>query len=65
MQNRRQSVGFKGDIMVTQKQIKDWLPTAIEIFQRFMPPTDVPFPSVHIISDKTVFLTRAKLVEKV
>ena len=51
--------------MVTQKQIKDWLPTAIEIFQRFMPPTDVLFPSVHIVSDKTVFPTRAKLVEKV
>ncbi len=50
--------------MVTQKQIQEWLPTATLIFKRFMPLTDIPFPSVHIVSEKTLFSTRAKLVEK-
>ena len=51
--------------MVTQKQIKAWVPTAIQIFKKFMPPTDVPFPSVHIVSEKTLFATRARLAEQV
>lgn len=46
------------------KKIQEWLPTATLIFKRFMPPTDIHFPSVHIVSEKALFSTRAKLVEK-
>ena len=51
--------------MSTQKEIKEWIPRAVEIFRRFMPPTDVPMPSIHVVSDRTLFQTRARLVEKV
>jgi len=51
--------------VATQKKIQAWLPNAIQIFQKFMPPTNVPFPSIHIVSNKTVFATRAKLVEQI
>lgn len=54
--------------MVTQKQIKAWIPEALAIFQRFMPPfpgmDTIPIPEIHIVSDKTVFPTRKMLVAK-
>lgn len=54
--------------MVTQRQIKAWIPEALAIFQRFMPPfpgmDTIPIPEIHIVSDKTVFPTRKMLVAK-
>ena len=41
--------------MVSQKQIKAWIPPAISIFKKYMPSTDVPYPSIHIVSDKALF----------
>ena len=34
--------------MTTQKQIKEWIPTAVEIFQRFMPCPEIP--EIHIVN---------------
>lgn len=48
--------------MATQKQIKEWIPRAIQIFQAYIPLTGLP--EIHIVSDKTLFKTRAELVEK-
>ena len=48
--------------MTTQKQIKEWIPTAVEIFQRFMPCPEIP--EIHIASEKTLFKKRAEIVER-
>ena len=48
--------------MTTQKQIKEWIPTAVEIFQRFMPCPEIP--EIHIVSEKTLFKKRAEIVER-
>ena len=48
--------------MTTQKQIKEWIPTAVEIFQRFMPCPEIP--EIHIVREKTLFKKRAEIVER-
>lgn len=48
--------------MTTQKQIKEWIPTAVETFQRFMPCPEIP--EIHIVSEKTLFKRRAEIVER-
>lgn len=54
--------------MVTQKQIKAWIPEALSIFKKYMPPFPgmdcIPIPEIHIVSDRTVFQTRRKLVAR-
>lgn len=48
--------------MTTQKQIKEWILEAQEIFNRFMPSSISP--EIHIVNDKTVFKTRADIVTR-
>lgn len=54
--------------MVTQKQIKAWIPEALSIFQKYMPPFPgmeyIPIPEIHIVSDRTIFQTRRELVDR-
>ena len=48
----------------TQKQIREWLPENLEIFFRFMPPCPKPPPKVYVCSEKTFFVRRRKLTER-
>lgn len=49
--------------MTTQKQIKEWIPAAVETFQRFMPCPQIP--EIHILSENTLFKKRAAIVERI
>ena len=48
----------------TQKDITLWIPSAVEVFQSFMPPIDKPYPCVYIATEKTFPNMRAKLIEQ-
>lgn len=54
--------------MVTQKQIKAWIPEALSLFQKYMPPFSgmgyIPTPEIHIVSDRTLFQTRRELMNR-
>ncbi|MDD3141330.1 MAG: hypothetical protein PHX08_20510 [Lachnospiraceae bacterium] len=48
--------------MATQKQIKEWLPNAIKIFQTYIPmPTP---PEIHIVNKRTLVKKRTELVTR-
>lgn len=49
--------------MTTQKQIKEWIPAAVETFQRFMPCPQIP--EIHILRENTLFKKRAAIVERI
>ena len=51
--------------MITQKQIKEWIPDALETFQSIMPPISKPYPEIqdfHIASSSTLLKIRTALV---
>lgn len=50
--------------MTTQKQIKEWIPEAVSVFQSIMPPISTPYPDIQIASASTLSKVRAALVEK-
>ena len=50
--------------VVSQKQMKEWIPGAIKDFQEKMPPVDIPYPEIHIVTDRTMIATRNALLEK-
>lgn len=52
------------DLMITQKQMKEWIPEAVEQFKAAMPPIDVPYPEIHIASDKTALRIREEIVSR-
>ncbi len=49
--------------MTTQKQIREWIPSAGAIFRKYMPDMG-EIPEIHIVSERTLFQTRKELVER-
>lgn len=49
--------------MISQKQIKEYIPGAVEAFREVMPPIDVPYPEIRIASATTLKKVRAELLE--
>ena len=49
--------------MISQKQIKEYIPSAVEAFREVMPPVDVPYPEFRIASATTLKKVRAELLE--
>lgn len=49
--------------MITQKQMKEWIPEAVEHFKAAMPPIDVPYPIIRVASVSTADSIREELVE--
>lgn len=49
--------------MITQKQMKEWIPEAVEHFKAAMSPIDVPYPEIFIASANTEDSVREELVE--
>lgn len=50
--------------MISQKQINSWLPTAIELFNKYMPGLNTDAILFQIVSPRTAEKTRAKIVEE-
>lgn len=50
--------------MLTQQQIRLWVPPATQIFQRYMPPIAAPYPKVYIASRRTHTVLREKLISQ-
>lgn len=48
--------------MATQRQIKQWIPAAIDIFRKYIPMDDLP--EIHIVSDRTLFKTRREIISR-
>ena len=48
--------------MITQKQIKEWIPGALATFQSIMPSIPTPYPEIHIASSSTLSRVRSQLV---
>jgi len=48
--------------MISQKQIKEWIPGALSAFQSIMPAIPVPYPEIRIASSSTLYKVRAALV---
>ena len=46
----------------TQKDITLWIPSAVEVFQSFMPPIDKPYPRVYVATAKTFPTMRVELI---
>lgn len=51
--------------MVSQKQMKEWLPETLEQFKAALPPIGMPYPEFYIFSNKDWEMKRAKVVEAV
>ncbi len=49
--------------MISQKQINEFIPGAVEAFREVMPPIDVPYPEIRIASATTLKKVRAELLE--
>ena len=50
--------------MISQRQMNAWIPQAIDDFKAVMPPIDVPFPEIHILSRTTQETKRAEIVDR-
>lgn len=50
--------------MITQKQIKEWIPGIIDRFKAAVPDIAVPFPEIHIVTRVTWEKARASIVER-
>lgn len=50
--------------MITQKQIKEWIPGIIDRFKAAMPDIAVPFPEIHIVTRVTWEKARSSIVER-
>ena len=50
--------------MISQKLIKEWLPSAIDTFKSVMPPISKPYPEISIASPATLVKTREALVAR-
>lgn len=50
--------------MITQKQIKEWIPGIIESFKTAMPNITVPLPDICIVTRTTWAKTRDRIVER-
>ena len=51
--------------MISQKQMKEWIPEAVERFKDVMPEINVPYPEFHIASKATAEKKRADVVKTV
>ncbi|MCR5604553.1 MAG: hypothetical protein K6G27_12765 [Lachnospiraceae bacterium] len=50
--------------MLSQKQIRQWIPDAVSAFQSVMPPISKPYPIIQIASSATLNKVRSHLVEQ-
>ena len=50
--------------MISQKQMNEWVPKAVEHFQSVMPPINCPYPQYKIVTDRTADSIRASLLEQ-
>lgn len=48
--------------MLSQKQMKEWIPEAVESFKAAMPSVEVPYPEIHIGSNATWLRIRDSVV---
>ena len=44
--------------MISQRQLREWSQEAVIHFQSLMPTLDVPYPEIHIVSDRTMYSVR-------
>lgn len=49
--------------MISKKQIKEYITSAVESFREVMPPVDVPYPEIRIASAAILKKVRAELLE--
>lgn len=44
--------------MISQRQLREWSQEAVSRFQSLMPAVEVPYPEIHIVSDRTMYSVR-------
>lgn len=50
--------------MISQKQMNEWVPKAVEHFQSVMSPINCPYPQYKIVTDRTADSIRTSLLEQ-
>ena len=50
--------------MISQKQMKDWIPSAVEHFKSTMPSANAPYPEIYIGSRQTAGHLRLSILEQ-
>jgi len=50
--------------MITQKQIKAWIPSTVAQFTAVMPPCEAPLPEIVVASEAQIPYVREELIEK-
>lgn len=48
--------------MITQRQIRDWIPETLSVFQKAMPHISIPYPEIFIASSRTCDTLRNRLI---
>ena len=49
--------------MISQKQMKEWIPEAVAGFKAAMPPINAPYPEIRIVTDKTMYAVRDEMLK--